>query len=84
MKTKAILIDPNLPRISVERVDGFEDIQRMIGCRCFTCVRFPDGKHVAFGALILFGFIIALGILLGIQLDDNAQEIQQSTWHIAE
>tara|TARA_R110000803_G_scaffold73898_2_gene137889 strand:- start:254 stop:382 length:129 start_codon:yes stop_codon:yes gene_type:complete len=37
-----------------------------------------------FGALILFGFIIALGILLGIQLDDNGQEIQQSTWHIAE
>jgi|TARA_R110000803_G_scaffold73898_2_gene137890 hypothetical protein len=48
MKTKAILIDPNLPRISVERVDGFEDIQRMIDCRCFTCVRFPDGKHVAY------------------------------------
>lgn len=48
MKTTAILIDPNLPRISTVEVDGYEDIQRMIDCRCFTCVRFPDGKHVAY------------------------------------
>ena len=40
-------------------------------------------KAFEFFALILFGFIIALGILLGIQLDDNAQEIQQATWHKA-
>jgi hypothetical protein len=45
---KAILIDPFLPAISTVEVDGFEDIQRMIDCRCFTCVRFPDGKHVAY------------------------------------
>ena len=46
--TKAILVDPFLPAISSVEVDGFEDIQRMIDCRCFTCVRFPDGKHVAY------------------------------------
>jgi len=46
--TKAILIDPFLPAISSVEVDGFEDIQRMIDCRCFTCVNFPDGKHVAY------------------------------------
>ena len=46
--TKAILIDPFLPAISTVEVGGFKDIQRMIDCRCFTCVRFPDGKHVAY------------------------------------
>jgi len=46
--TKAILVDPFLPAISSVEVDGFEDIQRMIDCRCFTCVNFPDGKHVAY------------------------------------
>jgi hypothetical protein len=46
--TKAILVDPFIPAISAVEVDGFEDIQRMINCRCFTCVRFPDGKHVAY------------------------------------
>lgn len=46
--TKAILVDPFIPSISTVEVDGFEDIQRMIDCRCFTCIRFPDGKHVAY------------------------------------
>tara|TARA_B110000285_G_C14995877_1_gene548782 strand:- start:292 stop:615 length:324 start_codon:yes stop_codon:yes gene_type:complete len=46
--TKAILVDPFLPAISTVEVDGFKDIQRMIDCRCFTCVNFPDGKHVAY------------------------------------
>ena len=46
--TKAILVDPFLPAISSVEVDGFEAIQRMIDCRCFTCVNFPDGKHVAY------------------------------------
>jgi hypothetical protein len=46
--TKAILVDPFIPAISAVEVDGFEDIQRMINCRCFTCVNFPDGKHVAY------------------------------------
>ena len=40
-------------------------------------------KAFEFLALILFGFIIALGILLGIKLDDNAQKIEQETWHLA-
>ena len=46
--TKAILVDPFIPAIKPVQVDGYEDIQRIIGCRCFTCVRFPDGKHVAY------------------------------------
>ena len=46
--TKAILVDPFIPAISTVEVDGFKDIQRMIDCRCFTCVNFPDGKHVAY------------------------------------
>ncbi len=46
--TKAILVDPFLPAISTVEVDGFKDIPRMINCRCFTCVSFPDGKHVAY------------------------------------
>ena len=44
--TKAILLDPQTSSIMPTEVDGFEDIQKKIGCRCFTCVRFPDGKHV--------------------------------------
>lgn len=46
--TKAILLDPQTSSIMPTEVDGFEDIQKKIGCRCFTCVRFPDGKHVAY------------------------------------
>ena len=46
--TKAILLDPQTSSIMPTEVGDFEDIQRKIGCRCFTCVRFPDGKHVAY------------------------------------
>ena len=46
--TKAILLDPENCSMMPTEVGDFEDIQRKIGCRCFTCIRFPDGKHVAY------------------------------------
>lgn len=46
--TKAILVDPFLPAIKPVEVEDFHCIQRHIGCDVFTCVRFPDGKHVAY------------------------------------
>jgi len=36
---KALLIDPFDVNIKEVTVDGFEDIQKHIGCGCFTCVR---------------------------------------------
>ena len=46
--TKAILVDPYLPAITPVKVVDYKCIQRHIGCDVFTCVRFPDGKHVAY------------------------------------
>ena len=46
--SKAILVDPFLPEIKPVQVGDYKDIQRHIGCDVFTCVRFPDGKHVAY------------------------------------
>ena len=46
--TKAILIDPYLPSITPVKVVDYKCIQRHIGCDVFTCVRFPDGEHVAY------------------------------------
>ena len=46
--TKAILVDPFIPAIKPVQVRDYKDIQRQIGCDVFTCVRFPDGKHVAY------------------------------------
>ena len=46
--SKAILVDPFVPEIKPVKVEDFHCIQRHIGCDVFTCVRFPDGKHVAY------------------------------------
>ena len=46
--TKAILVDPFIPAIKPVQVRDYKDIQHQIGCDVFTCVRFPDGKHVAY------------------------------------
>jgi hypothetical protein len=45
---KAILVDPFIPAIKKVQVKDFHCIQKIIGCDLFTCVRFPDGKHVAY------------------------------------
>lgn len=34
-------------------------------------------------SVVIFGFILAIAVLVGLELDDKAQDIQQSTWHIA-
>ena len=46
--SKAILVYPFVPEIKPVNVEDFHCIQRHIGCDVFTCVRFPDGKHVAY------------------------------------
>lgn len=53
---KGILIDPTLPHsmygglpnFSNVEVGHYTDIVKHIGCSLFTCVRFPDGKHIAY------------------------------------
>ncbi len=45
---QAILVDPFIPAIKKVQVKDFHCIQRHIGCDVFTCVRFPDGKHIAY------------------------------------
>lgn len=46
--SKAILVDPFVPEIKPVEVEDFHCIQHHIRCDVFTCVRFPDGKHVAY------------------------------------
>ena len=43
----AILVDPFAHTISSVKVDDFTDIQKHIGCDCFTTVRF-DERNTAF------------------------------------
>lgn len=31
-------------------------------------------------ALFVFGFILGISVLLGLKLDDNAQQMKEATW----
>jgi hypothetical protein len=34
-------------------------------------------------AIVMFGFILAISVLVGLRLDDKAQDVQQDSWNIS-
>lgn len=72
MNHKALLIDASTGVISEVRIKDYEDIQKFIGCRCFTSVGLANGEtlYVDDEGLIngtTKGFTIAYGggLLMG-------------------
>ena len=40
-------------------------------------------KLIELLALVLFGCILAIAVLVGLKLDDKAQDLQQDSWNLS-
>ena len=40
-------------------------------------------KLIEFIAVVMFGCILAIAVLVGLKLDDKAQDLQQDSWNLS-